>query len=192
MNSGWNSENLSRPHSLIVGTILILAVCISLVISPHGRGVFGALLAAVMLAIAVTDARSRIIPDQLTAAAIVLAFIHEGFVAPDAGVQTVALAAAGSIAAALPFLILMIGYRALRGRDGLGLGDVKLAAVAGAWLSWLTIIIVVDIAALCALAVTVFLSRVHGRPLSATTVLPFGLFLAPAIWLGWLFESLLF
>jgi leader peptidase (prepilin peptidase) / N-methyltransferase len=29
------------------------------------------------------------------------------------------------------------------------------------------------------------------RPLSATALLPFGPFLAPAIWLGWLAEALL-
>ena len=29
------------------------------------------------------------------------------------------------------------------------------------------------------------------RPLRATAFLPFGLFLAPAIWIGWLIEALL-
>jgi leader peptidase (prepilin peptidase)/N-methyltransferase len=29
------------------------------------------------------------------------------------------------------------------------------------------------------------------RPLRTTAFLPFGLFLAPAIWIGWLFEALL-
>ena len=37
---------------------------------------------------------------------------------------------------ALLFLGLRALYRRLRGRDGIGLGDVKLAGVAGAWLDW--------------------------------------------------------
>ena len=44
-------------------------------------------------------------------------------------------------------------YRRLRGREGIGLGDVKLAGVAGVWLDWPTIPVAVEIAALAALAV---------------------------------------
>ena len=60
-------------------------------------------------------------------------------------------AAVRALAIALPLLALMIGYRRWRGRDGLGLGDVKLAAVAGAWLGFVTIFAVIELAALSAL-----------------------------------------
>jgi leader peptidase (prepilin peptidase)/N-methyltransferase len=43
------------------------------------------------------------------------------------------------------------------------------------------------LSALGAYAVNAYLSR---RPWKATAFLPFGLFLAPAIWLGWLAEAL--
>ena len=78
-----------------------------------------------------------------------------------------------------------------RGRPGLGLGDVKLAAVAGAWLDWFTIVAVIEVAALAALAAYTVLRYVLRRPIVATTPLPFGLFLAPAIWAGWLAEAAL-
>ena len=48
------------------------------------------------------------------------------------------------------------GYRALRGVEGMGLGDVKLAAVAGVWLDWAFLPIVVEIAALSALAAALY------------------------------------
>jgi leader peptidase (prepilin peptidase)/N-methyltransferase len=32
---------------------------------------------------------------------------------------------------------------------------------------------------------------INKRPLKATAFLPFGLFLAPAIWIGWLIEAFL-
>jgi leader peptidase (prepilin peptidase)/N-methyltransferase len=91
-------------------------------------------------------------------------------------------------ALALAFLGLRVIYRQLRKRDGLGLGDVKLAGVAGAWLGWQTMSIAVEIAAVSALIVYLGRQRALGRPLRSISYLPFGLFLAPAIWLGWLIE----
>jgi leader peptidase (prepilin peptidase)/N-methyltransferase len=91
---------------------------------------------------------------------------------------------------AATFLALRILYRRLRGRDGLGLGDVKLAGVAGAWLGWFTIPISIEIAALAALAAHIMARRWQGLTLSATARLPFGLFFAPAIWLCWLLETM--
>ena len=92
---------------------------------------------------------------------------------------------------ALPLLGLMAGYRALRGRDGLGLGDVKLAAVAGAWLGLPALFAAIELAALAAIGAYLFNAAIKRRPLKSTAFLPFGTFLAPAIWLGWLIEALL-
>jgi leader peptidase (prepilin peptidase) / N-methyltransferase len=91
----------------------------------------------------------------------------------------------------VPFLALMIGYRRWRGRDGLGLGDVKLAAVAGVWLNFVTIFVAIELAALSALAAYFVSGYLRNRPPRATALLPFGLFLAPAIWIGWLVEAML-
>jgi leader peptidase (prepilin peptidase)/N-methyltransferase len=90
------------------------------------------------------------------------------------------------------FLALRALYERLRGREGIGLGDVKLAGVGGVWLAWATIPVAVEIAALAALAVYVVRQLAGGRVMSATARMPFGLFLAPAIWLGWLLETTLF
>ena len=42
------------------------------------------------------------------------------------------------------FLTVRMVYAQVRGRQGLGLGDVKLALVAGAWLDWMMIPIAID------------------------------------------------
>ena len=89
------------------------------------------------------------------------------------------------------FFALRAVYHRIRGRQGIGLGDVKLAAVAGVWLEWTTIPIAIEIAALAALAGVAIRQLARGRPLHAQARLPFGLFLAPAIWLGWLLEATL-
>jgi len=170
---------------------VLAAVCGSLVASPGPDGLSGALLATLMVAIAVEDFRRYIIPNELTAAAVALGLLRAGTVGPDADWSAVlqALLRAGAIT--VPLLGLMIGYRRWRGRDGLGLGDVKLAAVAGIWLGLATIFAAIELAALSALAAYFLNSRLRKRPLKATAFLPFGVFLAPAIWIGWLVEAML-
>jgi leader peptidase (prepilin peptidase) / N-methyltransferase len=90
----------------------------------------------------------------------------------------------------IAFLGLRAAYRWLRKRDGLGLGDVKLACVAGTWLDWQTIPIAIEIATLTALAAYTIQRCISGTAFRATSRLPFGLFFAPVIWFGWLLEIL--
>jgi leader peptidase (prepilin peptidase)/N-methyltransferase len=155
------------------------------------RGVFGAGLALLMLAIAVADARAFIIPDELTIAALILGVLALALAPSGRFTEDLALAALRGAMLALAFLALRIGYRYLRGRQGIGLGDVKLAGVCGLWLGWLTIPIAVETAALSALAVYLVRQLALGRPARATARLPFGVFFAPAIWLAWLMEETL-
>jgi len=82
-------------------------------------------------------------------------------------VSAVALAAARSAALALTFLAVRSGYARLRGRQGLGLGDVKLAGVAGTWLDWSMMPIAVELAAVAALSFYLFRVGVLGRPSAA-------------------------
>jgi leader peptidase (prepilin peptidase) / N-methyltransferase len=174
------------------GLLLLAVVAASLAATPGLDGVLGAFLGALMLAIAASDfPRRYIIPNELTGAALALALLRAGAAGPEAGWEAVIWAAGRGLAIALPFLALMIGYRWWRGRDGLGLGDIKLAAVAGAWLTFVTVFAVVELATLSALGAYFVSGYLRKRPLKATARLPFGLFLAPAIWIGWLVEAML-
>ena len=164
------------------------AVFTSLVSAPDLVGFLGAGLAVVAVAIAVIDWRHLIIPDALNATGLVLAFIHAAARNPDAAQWAIAMAAVRGVALVLVFLTLRSGYQSLRGRQGLGWGDVKLAGVAGAWLDWLTIPIALQLAALTAIAAYLLRQIVLGRPISQTSRLPFGFFFAPAIWICWLLE----
>jgi leader peptidase (prepilin peptidase)/N-methyltransferase len=175
----------------LLSVAVLAAVGVSLVASPGANGLFGAFLGLLMSAIALTDSRRYIIPNELTAAAFALALLRAGTVEPDADWLGVVWAVLRAAAIAVPLLGLMFGYRRWRGRDGLGLGDIKLAAVAGAWLGFATIFAVIELAALSALGAYIVNGYIRKRSLKATEFLPFGLFLAPAIWVGWLIEALL-
>jgi leader peptidase (prepilin peptidase)/N-methyltransferase len=152
-------------------------------------GFAGAALALIVAAIALVDARHFLIPNELTAAGLVLGLINAAVLAPDAMPAAVACAMAGAVLLAAAFLGLRMAYRLWRGRDGLGLGDVNLAGVAGAWLSWLMIPLAIEIAALAALAVYGVWAYLGSRPFQRAARLPFGLFFAPAIWLCWLAQA---
>jgi leader peptidase (prepilin peptidase)/N-methyltransferase len=135
-----------------------------------------------LLTLAAIDQRHLLLPDVLTlpliAAGLVVAFaIDPALLMPHV---------VGALAGFAAFVAIAFAYRRLRRREGLGLGDAKLLAAAGAWLGWQALPGVVAVGALCALAVA--LARtVTGDRLSATTRIAFGGYLALAFWLAWLF-----
>ncbi len=144
----------------------------SLVTAPGAEGLYGAFLAALMLAIAANDARHYLIPNELTAAAFALALLRAAAFVPDAGAEVLLWPVLRAAAVALPLLLLMLAYRRWRGRDGLGLGDVKLAAVCGAWLDLATVAAVIELAALLAIGAYVANAAWQRKPLRATAFLP--------------------
>ena len=181
------AANVGTSAALAIA--LLLGVLASLVTAPGAEGLYGALLAALMLAIAANDARHYRIPNELTGAAFALALLRAGALVPDLGAEALLWPLTRAAASALPLLLLMALYRRWRGRDGLGLGDVKLAAVGGAWLDLATVVAVIELAALLAIGAYAANAALRRKPLRGTAFLPFGLFLAPAIWIGWLGET---
>jgi len=175
-------------RSSLIAVLASIAVCVSLVSAPGIMGVSGACLALIMLAIAVIDWRSFIIPNRLNAAAIALAIVHAAVLEPEALGWAVAMALLRGLAIALVFFLFRYGYAKLRGRQGIGLGDIKLAFVAGAWLDWVMIPFAIELAAFAALATYLLRQLVLKHPISARARMPFGLFFAPAIWICWAIE----
>ncbi len=164
----------------------------SLVAAPGRSGLLGGALGLLMLAIAAADARAFIIPDKLTVAAFLLALTNAANEGLESMPENIAVAALRGFVLALAFFALREIYLRLRHRHGIGLGDVKLAAVAGAWLDWTLIPVAIEIAALAALIAYIANQLVLRRPLCAAAKLPFGLFFAPAIWFCWLLNAIFF
>ncbi len=144
---------------------------------------FSAALAALfmltLIALAAIDWETGFLPDMLTVPLIVLG-LSVGLVANGAGLfvpfpDSLIGAAAGFIA----LWGIAAGYKLLRGREGVGLGDAKLLAAIGAWNGWMALPMVVFIAALVGLAV-VGLMRLRGGDIRTETAIPFGPALALA------------
>ncbi len=97
--------------------------------------------------------------------------------------------AIGALAGFLAFAGIAWAYRRLRRRAGLGLGDAKLLAAAGAWLGWPALPGLVVAAATLALAVAL-VRAAFGERLAAASRIAFGPYLAAALWLLWLYGPL--
>ncbi|MEW5729902.1 MAG: A24 family peptidase [Pseudomonadota bacterium] len=134
-----------------------------------------ALLAAVLVLLAIIDLRRQVLPDLLTLPLLVAGLVLAGDTLADRALA----AAAGWVA----FASLALAYRRLRGVDGLGGGDAKLLAAAGAWVGTAGLPWVVLLAASGGLAVVGALSL--AGTWSPGRRLPFGPFLAAAFLAVW-------
>ena len=135
-----------------------------------------------LLALAWIDFETMILPDVLTLLLVLAGLAFAAVQAPDA----IADHAAGAAIGWVLFWALARLYRAVRRRDGLGEGDAKLLAAAGAWVGWQGLGPVLLTAALAGLALALA-RRAAGAQVGATTAIPFGPPLALATWLVWLY-----
>ncbi len=136
-----------------------------------------------LLTLALIDLRHQLLPDALTLPLAALGLANAWLIG---GGDALLDRAIGSAAGLLIFLLISFVYRRLRDREGLGMGDAKLLAAGGGWVAWQGLASVVLIASAIALTVTIIQAARGGVRIQATTRIPFGLYLGPAIWLVWL------
>ena len=154
----------------------------SLAVTPGILAWATAVLGWSLLTLAMIDVRHFILPDEIT-----LPLIPAGLAvtwALDSG--RLPHHAAGAVGGFIFVVILRWAYARVRGREGIGLGDAKLLAAAGAWVSWQGLSGIVLIAAAAALAGHVIWSALFQRR-DLTREIPFGPYLAAGLWLTWLY-----
>ena len=119
------------PRYLLVELLAAAAGALTLGVSGFTPAAFVHLLFLLaLLTVALVDAAEGIVPDLVTLPATLLGLGAAAFT-PWPGLAGAALGAAGAAGA---MFLLGWGYEKLRGRSGLGLGDVKLAGMIGAFL----------------------------------------------------------
>ena len=140
-----------------------------------------ALFLWVLIALAGSDLMWFRLPDVLTGALALTTFAMA--ILPDGiGLQ---MAFFGALIGEGSFAILRLGYKYVRGSDGLGLGDVKLMIGLGAFVGPANIPVLVLIGASGALAVAIIQRRQNAEALNATRPLPFGAALCAAAAVIW-------
>ena len=178
-----------RPLEWFYPLIELAALAVALIslFVDNGADVWlDCLLGWWLLTLAWIDVRCWLLPDSLTLPLIIAGLAAAAAFDPEGLTDRAFGAAAGYLGLRIVALI----YRALRGRDGLGGGDAKLLAAAGAWVGLRALPQVVLLAALAGLLAAACL-RLFGIRLGAQSAIPFAPFLASAIWLLWLMPALI-
>ena len=171
-----------RPRLGVLGAGFAAVASVSFVSLAWPQALASTLLGTLMIAGAEVDARTFLLPDTVTLGALIGGILAAAVLDPFDPADSAGEASARALGTAAMLLLVRWSYARLRGREGLGLGDIKLAAAIGAWLPLDAIPICFALASSAALILVLF-ARVRGRPLEAATKLPFGAFLCPALWL---------
>lgn len=161
-------EQISSRYPLVEGMTAGLAVAVVLTKHSAASIVLSLVLVAVLVPVALIDLDHRIIPNRITFPAAVSA-IAIGLALHPSGVpeQLIAGAAAGGF-----LLIFALAYP-----RGMGMGDIKLAAVLGLFLGREVGVAILAGVLLATMVGAVVMARV-GVERGRKTALPFGPFLA--------------
>jgi leader peptidase (prepilin peptidase)/N-methyltransferase len=127
----------------------------------HAGSIFFAdlALALALIAAAFIDLSHMYLPDSITIGGTLFGLATPGL--RGLGWSDALLGAGvGLVGVWLPFIV---GYRALRGRPGMGLGDAKLVMLAGAWFGWPGAAFALFAGALQATLGAILVLLVHGR-----------------------------
>jgi len=145
-------------------------------------------LCYVLLCLSFIDLDHRIIPDRITLPGIAAGLV----LAPILGLTTFAGSLAGAAAGGgVLYLIAILGAAVYR-KESMGGGDIKLAAMLGAFLGWQTVLLLLFVAFLLGAVAGIVAMANKGRGWDRT--LPFGPFIAigafvSTVWgdaaLGW-------
>jgi leader peptidase (prepilin peptidase) / N-methyltransferase len=153
----------------------LLWLALAVLHGPRLRTLVEMALVSALLVLSLIDLEHQILPDVITLPGIVLglaaSFLPGADVAP-------ASAFAAALAGWLAFAGVAKTYEKLRGVEGLGQGDWKLAALLGAFLGWQKMLLTVLVASTAGTVVGLLAIALRGRDLRYA--LPLGTFLGAA------------
>lgn len=176
---------ISARYPLVEATTAVLFVAGLVRFGPTLAAVAAMVLVALLLALALIDLDHMILPDVLTwpgiAAGIALQ-LGIGGVGGMGGMGGIGWKGAlfGAALGAGILLAIRGAYLLLRGEEGMGLGDVKMLAMVGAFLGWKGVVVTLFSASFAGALVGVIAMRRAGSGVAAgmKIKLPFGFFLS--------------
>jgi leader peptidase (prepilin peptidase)/N-methyltransferase len=177
-------ETISPQYPLVEAITAAAAVAVVLLTAPGPLLVSRLVLTAILIVLFAIDLELQILPNIITLPGIVIGFAFSLFAPP------------GPIAAVLGILLgggvlygIAAAYYLVRRAEGMGMGDVKMLAMIGAFLGWRAVLLTLILASFLGAVVGVVLMRTRNEGLRYA--LPFGTFLAVAAFAAMLFGDVL-
>ncbi|HZK98906.1 MAG TPA: A24 family peptidase [Caulobacteraceae bacterium] len=194
--AGWAAGRLAaayapEPNSRFAGAMIVATMAAfgwaGAVVPAGGVLALSLILAWVLVTLAAIDLISLRLPDVLTLP-LIAAGLAASAVLPGAPIIDHLI---GSAAGYGVFAALALAWRRWRRKEGIGLGDAKLLAAAGAWLGWRSLPSVVVMACAIAFVWVGMLAVRRGRKALHAPV-AFGAPLCVGTWIVWLHGPLSF
>jgi leader peptidase (prepilin peptidase)/N-methyltransferase len=125
------------------------------------------------IVLAFIDLRHRILPNEITIGGPLLGFLFSFFLPPGWLASLIGILIGGGV-------LFVVGeiYLKLRGIEGMGMGDVKMLAMIGAFLGWKAVLVTLVLSSMSGALVGAILLVSHKGDMKYQ--LPFGTFLAAA------------
>ena len=184
LRSRWRDASPFSIEAAMVGGAFAVASCAVLAAPDITIAWANCVLGWGLLALAWIDARLLRLPDIMTLPLLLAGLVAAWLLEP----WLLTGRATGAIVGYLAFRLISWTYVAWRGHEGLGEGDAKLLAAAGAWVGWQDLSWVIMLAALSGIA-WAGLRVLTGAKMTARSQMPFGPFLALGIWMVRLAQS---
>jgi leader peptidase (prepilin peptidase) / N-methyltransferase len=150
---------------------------------PTIAGVASLLLTWALIALALIDADTQLLPDSITLPLLWLGLgfnLYGGFV-------SLGDAVIGAMAGYMSLRIVYEVFKLLTKKEGMGFGDFKLLAALGAWLGWQQLAVIILLSSVVGSIVGIMLITL--RKHDQQTPIPFGPYLAAAGWLALLWGT---
>jgi len=162
---------ISAKYPIVETATALLAVAIVAVTPPGPLLASRLVLGAMLIVLFAIDLEHQILPNTITLPGIIVGFLFSLFAPPGPVASLLGILLGAGILYAIA-----AAYFLLRKEEGMGMGDVKMLAMVGAFLGWRPVLLTLVMASLAGSVVGLTLMAV-GRG-SMRYALPFGTFLA--------------
>lgn len=179
-------NRISLQYPLVELASALLAITVLIRLDPGWPAAAAIVFSWMLLAAAVIDLRTTLLPDDITLPLLWLGLLTAvagfGFATPVDAI----------IGAALGYGLLWGLYqifRLLTGKEGMGYGDFKLLAALGAWTGWQGLPVTILLSSAVGAGIGIGMIAFQGRDRAAP--IPFGPFLAAGGWIALLWGDAL-
>jgi leader peptidase (prepilin peptidase) / N-methyltransferase len=166
-------NSISPQYPLVEATTAVLSLALFLKLGASLEYLFFLLFGAALIAIAFIDLHHKIIPDVLSLPGIVVGFAFS--LLPSSPLSW-SDSLIGVISGGGFLLLVGLAFEKITGREGMGMGDVKMLAMIGAWMGWRSLLFIILLSSLAGSLIGGAMLVLTRR--GAKARIPFGPFLA--------------